>query len=185
MAMLMMMKRGTYTNCDVVEKVIRYITRTRPMEDRADELITWGGMGICTYQTPELVIEQFCRLQVAHGIASRGGSRIFHEVMGIKEEEFAKLGYDYNRVYQMAMSCAKQYYEMGHQVIFAIHHAKHDCQIRNRGLHIHFVVNAINFRTGKKWHTNMRQNHTREQIFNNYMRDSMISDAFETEIPWE
>ncbi|MDE7176345.1 MAG: relaxase/mobilization nuclease domain-containing protein [Lachnospiraceae bacterium] len=184
MAMLMMMRRGRYTNRDAVEKVIRYITRTRPMEDRANELITWGGMGIATYQTPELAIEQFCHLQTAHGIASRGGSRIFHEVLGIKEEEFAKLGYDYDRVCQIAMNCAKYYYAMGHQVIYAIHHAKGDCQSRTQSLHIHFVVNAINFLTGNKWHTNMRENHTRVQIFNDYMRSFMIPDAFETEIFW-
>lgn len=46
MAMLTMMgrRKGNYMNEDAVGKVIRYITRTRKNEDRADELITWGGI---------------------------------------------------------------------------------------------------------------------------------------------
>ena len=185
MAMLVMMRKGKYINSDAVEKTIRYITRTRSMEDRADELIAWGGMGIATYQTPELVIKQFCRLQTVYGIAARGGSRVFHEVLEIKEDEFVKLGYDYARVWETAMSCANQYYEMGYQVIFAIHHAKDNCHGGNKGVHIHFVVNTISFLTGNKWHTNMRRNHTREQNFNDCMREAMVPDAFGTEIPWD
>lgn len=185
MAMLITMRKGKYTNPDAVEKVIRYITRTRPVEDREDELIAWGGMGTGTYQTPELVIEQFCCLQTTHGIAVRGGSRIYHEVLRIREEEFNRLGYDYDRVYQIAMDCARQYYEMGHQVIFAIHRAKGNCQDRNKGLHIHFVINTINFMTGNKWHTNMRQNHTRENVFNDYIGRSMDVCDLETNLPFD
>lgn len=185
MAMLVMMRKGKYINSDAVEKTIRYITRTRSMEDRADELIAWGGMGIATYQTPELVIKQFCSLQTVYGIAARGGSRVFHEVLEIKEDEFAKLGYDYARVWETAMSCANQYYEMGYQVIFAIHHAKGNCHGGNKGVHIHFVVNTISFLTGNKWHTNMRRNHTREQNFNDCMREAMVPGAFKTELPWD
>lgn len=45
MAILITMRKGKYTNNDAVENVLRYVTRTRPMEDRADELIAWGGWG--------------------------------------------------------------------------------------------------------------------------------------------
>lgn len=182
MAMLMMMRYGKYTNIDAVENVVRYITRTRRTEDRADELVAWGGLGIGCYQTPELVVEQFCRLQNLHNMATRKGSRVFHEVLGITEEEFGRLEYDYGSVYQIAMKCAQYYYAMGHQVIFAIHHAKGNSQAGNKGLHIHFVVNTINFVTGNKWHTNMRENFQRQERFNeilfNFMPASEWNDVW-------
>lgn len=183
MAMLVMMRKGKYINSDAVEKTIRYITRTRSMEDRADELIAWGGMGIGTYQTPELVIKQFCRLQTVYGIAARGGSRVFHEVLEIKEDEFVKLGYDYARIWETAMSCANQYYEMGYQVIFAIHHTKGNCYGGNKGIHIHFVVNTISFLTGNKWHTNFKINYQREQLFNKKMYEFMDESEWIDDFP--
>ncbi len=183
MAMLMIMRYGKYTNTDAVENVVRYITRTRRTEDRADELVAWGGLGIGCYQTPELAIEQFRRLQNLHNIAVRKGPRVFHEVLGITEEEFGKLGYDYGSIYQIAMKCAQYYYDMRHQVIFAIHHAKGNGQVGNKGLHIHFVVNTINFVTENKWHTNMGENFKRQQSFNEILREFMPASEWTDEWP--
>lgn len=183
MAMLITMNKGNYTNGDAVENVVRYVTRTRLREERAAELITWGGWGVGVYQTPELVIEQFCRLQKIHRIETRG-SRIFHEVLGITKEEFDKLGCDYGRIYQVAVECAKYYYSMGYQVVFAIHNAKDGCLERNKGLHIHFVVNTINFMTGNKWHSNLRENWARNRIFDDIMRRFMDPEPFESELPF-
>ncbi len=173
MAMLMMMgrKKGSYMNADAVENVIRYITRTRQNEDRADELIAWSGMGVGCYASPELVIDQFHAVQDVYGIKAKGGRRIYHEVLGFREEEFERMWRNYGLIYQIAVECAKKYYSMGHQVVFAIHHAPKDGQMGNKGVHIHFVVNTINFMTGKKWHTGFRQSYARERGFNQNMRN--------------
>lgn len=179
MAILITMRKGKYTNNDAVENVLRYVTRTRPMEDRADELIAWGGWGIGTYQTPELTIEQFRRLQKIHRIETRG-SRIFHEVLRMTEEEFGRLGYDYGRILQIAANCAKYYYAKGHQAVFAVHLGKADCLDGNKGLHIHFVVNTINFMTGNKWHSNIRDNTARERFFNDVIQGFMDPLPFES-----
>ncbi len=177
MAILITMRKGRYTNNDAVGNVIRYVTRTRPMEDRADELVAWGGWGIGTYQTPELSIEQFCRLQQIYRIETRG-SRIFHEVLRMTEEEWGRLGYDRGRLFQIAANCTHYYYSQGHQAVFAVHLGKMDCLNGNRGLHIHFVVNTINFMTGNKWHSNIRENTTRQQIFNDIIWNFMDPDPF-------
>lgn len=182
MAMLITIRKGNYTNSDAVENVIRYITRTRANEERADELIAWGGMGIGTYQTPELAIEQFRILQRVHRIETRG-SRMFHEVLRLTDGEFGFLEHDYGRVYQVAVSCAQYYYMMGHQVVFAIHQATKDDQGGNKGLHIHFAVNSINFLTGNKWHSNIRENTTRGRLFNDCIWKFMGPSAFVTELP--
>lgn len=174
MAMLTMMGRekGSYTNADAVENVIRYITRTRPEEDRANELIAWSGMGVGCYASPELVIEQFRTVQEVYGKETNGGRKIYHEILGFQEAEFERMWRDYNLVYQIAVECAKRYYSMGHQVVFAIHHALRDRQIGNKGVHIHFAVNTVNFMTGKKWHTSFRQSDVREWDFNQNMIDA-------------
>lgn len=176
MGMLMQMRKGNYTNKDAVENGIRYITRTRENEWRGEELIKWGGAGIGYYTSPELAILQFCGVQKVNGIEARGGRRLFHEVFNLRDVEFEQLGSNYDYVYQIAMRCAGYYFYMGHQVVFAIHHARSD-QKGNRGVHIHFVVNAINFLTGAKWHTGMRQSFGREQIFNQFMRD-LVEEKF-------
>ncbi len=179
MAMLIMMRYGNYTNSNAVENLIRYITRTRKQEERANELIAWGGWGIGCYATPELVIGQFRSVQKLYGIEARGGRRLFHEVLKLTDQEFEQLGLDYDKLFQIAVRCAEYYYRMGHQVVFAIHYSK----VNNMGVHIHFVVNAVNFMTGKKWHTNMRENYHRDQWFNEKMREFMNIPMCECELP--
>lgn len=165
MAMLMMMRRGNYENKDAIEKVIRYITRTRKNEDRANELVIWGGCGIGSYASPELAIKQFHCVQKVYGIERRGGRRMFHETLNILGNEFERLGKDYGRVSQIAMQCAKSYYGLGHQVVFAVHYTENTYTF-NKGVHIHFAVNTVNFINGSKWHTNNRESFCRECDFN-------------------
>ena len=172
----MQMRYGNYTNKNAVENCIRYITRTGANEDRRHELSAWGGAGVGCYAAPELVIQQFCGVQKVYGIDRRGGRRLFHEVYNLTDREFESLGRNYDFVYQIAMKCAEYYYLMGHQVVFAIHHTR-NVQMGNKGVHIHFVVNSINFMTGGKWHTRMRESYKREQIFNQNMRE-FIEDNF-------
>ncbi len=178
MAMLMMMKRGNYENSDAIEKVIRYVTRTRVNENRADELISWGGRGAGCYATPELVIEQFHYIQSTYGIQARGGRRLFHETFNITAEEFDQLNRDYGIVCRIAAECAEFYFSLGHQVVFAVHYSENRRTV-NKGLHIHFVINAINYRTGKKWHTHFNESFRRERDFNMIMRKFMQQDELE------
>ena len=179
MAMLTMMgrRRGNYVNSNAVENVIRYITRTRKNEDRRNELVVWDGMGVGCYDSPELVIEQFRYVQKAYG--KTDGRKIYHEVLGFKDEEFEKMWRDYSLVHQIALECARKYYSMGYQVVFAVHHAPKDTRTGNSGVHIHFVVNTVNFMDGRKWHTGFRQNYSREQDFNQNMKDVINEKVIE------
>lgn len=172
MAMLMMMREGNYTNPDAIENVIRYITRTRRNETRGDELLAWGGMGVGCYASPELMIEQFHYVQMAYGI-NENGRMLYHEIFNITDEEFNKLGNDYNRVNLIALECAKVYYSNGYQVAFAIHDDRKKIGT-NKRVHIHFVVNAVNFSTGRKWHTSMKESFNRERSFNGILEGFML-----------
>ena len=167
MGMLMQMTYGNYTNKDAIENCIRYITRTRVNEDRQNELIGWGGMGIGCYTVPELAIQQFRGVQRAYG---KDGRKLYHEVFNLTDMEFEGLRCNYDFIYQIAAKCAEYYYQLGYQVIFAVHHAR-NVQKRNKGVHIHFVVNSVNFMTGGKWHTGKRESYGRGLMFNQIMRD--------------
>lgn len=178
MAILMMMKKGHYVNSDAIENVIRYVTRTRVNESRADELIAWGGCGVGCYAIPELAIEQFRYVQHTYGIQTRGGRKLYHETFNITADEFERLNRDYGVVYQIAAKCAEFYFSLGHQVVFAVHYTKNEWTM-NKGLHIHFVINAVNFKTGKKWHTNFRESFCRERDFNMIMGQFMPREELE------
>ena len=159
MALLTMMEYGRYQNKDAVENVLRYIMRVRKYEDRANELLAYGGAGVPLYATPELMIQKFLYVQKLFHIDSRKGRRMHHEVLNLRDEEYEKLGSSIQNLYQYALNCCMVYYEQGHQVVFAIHWEP------QKRLHIHFAVNTINFITGKKWHTSMNEYSDRERFF--------------------
>ena len=128
-------------------------------------------MGVGCYASPELAIEQFRAVQEVYGKKADGGRRIYHEVLGFTDEEFEQMWRDYGLVYQIAVECAKKYYSIGHQVVFAIHHAPHNNHGRNSGVHIHFAVNTVNFMNGRKWRSYFQESSNRGQTFNQNMRN--------------
>ena len=74
------------------------------------------------------------------------------------------------------MMCSEEYFSKGHQVVFAIHYES------QKHLHIHFAINSINYKTGKKWHTNIQQNKIREctfqNIINSFIKQRIISPFY-------
>jgi len=161
MAVLTMMTYGSYVNFDAVENVLRYVMRIRKNESRQKELHSWGGLGVPVYAYPESVIKSFLSIQNAYGINYRKGRRIFHEVITIKDSEFARIRSDYRILHQIIYEfCMWEYYQYGFQVVYAIH-----CDTR-KALHVHFVVNSINYLDGHKWHTNKNETRLREHRFN-------------------
>ena len=136
--------KGKYENRDAVKYVIRYITRTRPNEDRGMELIAAGSLG--TSETSERMIEDFLRVQKCLRSPGRIGKKINHEVFLLTVEEIEQLGYPgkVQYLYWASQECARFFYEKGFQVVFAIH------TDMEKGVHIHFAVNTVNYMNGKK-----------------------------------
>lgn len=164
MGSLIVMNRGTYSNENVVENVIRYITRTRKKEDRQHELYGYGGVGVTNCISPEIMIAQIKYIQKIHGIDVRGGRRMYHETFSLCDKEFESLHYDFSIVNLFAMECCQEYFLRGHQAIYAVHFEP------DKKLHIHFAVNTINFIDGKKWRSYMRDRSARDNKFNDILR---------------
>ncbi len=153
-------RRANYSNAKAVENVIRYITRSRINETRRQDLISYGGLGINCFGRPEEIINQFLYVQHVYNIEARKGRRLYHEVFLLSDEEYCRLCQDMDQVNALAIELCNVYYQMGHQVVYAIHYEE------NKHLHIHFVFNSINVVTGKKWHEYKHDVARRERLFN-------------------
>ena len=153
-------KKGNYSNVDVVENVLRYVTRTRENEERANDLINYGAVGANYFHSVDAMVQQFCYIQNVYGINSRRGRRMYHEVLNLTDCEWERLGHDAEMIWWVGMECCQIYYQKGHQAVFAVHWEP------EKRCHIHFAVNTINFLNGLKWHTSLAEIEEREMIFN-------------------
>jgi len=153
---LLMVSSGKYTNNQAIRYVLEYVTRIGKNASRRNELISYGFLGASN--NPEEAIRQFYIIQ-RRLRASYIGKRIFQEILQLKKEETDAL-INVQWLYQSALECAYYYYNTGHQVCFAIHND------REKGCHIHFVINPVNFYTGGKWHNDYDNEKIRESVFN-------------------
>lgn len=153
-------KKGLFTNKNAVENLIKYITRTRLNEQRASELIAYGGPSIGNYYYPEEIIAQFLGVQNLYNINNRCGRRMYHEILSFTDTEFKYLNYNYEVIKSIAAEICKIFFDRGHQVLYGIHFSE------EQRLHIHFAVNTINFRTGLKLHSTKTDLEERERYCN-------------------
>ena len=167
-----MYKNRNYTNPDAVERLIRYITRTRANENRAGDLVCYGAWGAGYYNTPEDIIRQFLYVQIANKIASRQGRRMYHEVLNLYDCEAEMFHGDWEQLWYAGMECCQIYCDMGFQSVFAVHWEP------DKHLHYHFAVNSVSYIDGRKWHTSLAEIQNREIIFNQILEkhQRMIND---------
>lgn len=135
--------KGKYKNKDAVENVIRYITRTREneSEEKASELISFGGRGVSA-DSPEEVIMEMEKVQEVYN--KKNGRRLYHEFYLLKDSDFEAMGRDYEIVRRFAHACAGYYYKQGYQVEYAVHESK------TKHTHIHFAYNSVSSIDGRK-----------------------------------
>lgn len=161
-------KNRNYSNADAVENLLYYVTRTRANEKRKNDLINYGAVGADYFHSVDDMIQQFCYIQHIHGINTRRGRRMYHEVFNLEDCELERLAYAPEMLWQVGMECCQVYYQTGHQAVFAVHWEP------EKRCHIHFVVNSINFITGAKWHTKLPEIKAREENFNEILRKYQI-----------
>lgn len=157
-------RQSYYKNTDAVENVIRYILRERYCETRRPDLISYGGAGIDINASAATIINQFLAIQNLYKIDERGGRRLVHEVYSFSDEEFKMLGENYALVDYVAREISAYFYAQGFQIVYAIHNES------GKRVHIHFVMNTINFRTGKKFVSRGEDFKYRLMFFNQIFR---------------
>lgn len=157
----------SYEEC---EKLIRYITRTRKIENKQGDVIAIGGRGVRLSLGISTAIKEFKQIQGMYESRRRGqyGRHCYHEIYSLNNEFFDRL--DSDNLEELAFQLSQLYWKKGHQVIYAIHEPD-----GNDGhYHIHFAVNAIRFRDGHKWHTTNRDRRMREEMFGDIVRTFII-----------
>lgn len=136
-----------YKNKDAVEKVLRYISRTRWNEDREGELISIGGAGIDIKSSITQIIDDFIKVQKYYEIDKRGGRRIVHLVYSLSDEDMCLLNFNYALVDVIAKSISAYFFDQGFQTFYGIHYSS------ERKTHIHVALNTVSYLNGKKYHS--------------------------------
>lgn len=147
------LNRLNFKNKDAAKNLIRYITRTRPNEDKLHELIAYGFNFGNSYKKPiEDIIREFEYVQKFYNAT---GSLMCHYIIHISPQNYACINYNLSALCCYAQECCDYLFSLGHQACYAIHSSE-----KNK-LHIHIAINTINFTTGKKlrqYPTEIRKN---------------------------
>lgn len=143
---------GKYKDDDAIHDIISYC-------GRSDKASCVGGIGVYLPNT----IYEMERLSQAYG--KDQGVRLRHWILSFSPAEL-------KRVSKRNLSAmlykfgwyAASYYGHQHQIIFAVH-------LDTDTPHIHFVMNTVNYRTGKKYLG------TREDYYNyqRYLKSSLMA----------
>ena len=172
MAILIKPQNGEYINSDAIENTLRYITRTRVNEDRKYELIMFGSPNVLIDGENGIAkaIEEFTTVQrYYHGFYIKG-PKVYHEVLRLSAEESELFMHNTALLDSYALACSRIYAELGFQVVYAVHFSK------DKGLHIHFICNAVSYVDGLKWHFTIKDQKDREKLFNQLIYMNIIGN---------
>lgn len=164
--------KGRYFNRDAPDLLIRYVTRT----DRkpADDLITWGGLGVAEFMGIEAMGSQFHAVQEMHKQKGSFGRRADHEVYSFSMEEMQIIEEENLDVDRIARKMAYDFYDRDHcQVVYGVHKPDKG----HAHMHVHFAVNTVKYTTGNKRRENMRQTRERQERFSQIVREEAESES--------
>lgn len=157
-----------YFNIKAAKNLIRYVTRTNGLSK--DDLITWGGIGVAEFMGPDGMIRQFGDVQQMHRRKGGFGRYADHEVYSCSSVEERLIKEKKIDVDKIARKMAYDFYEKDRcQVVYGAH-------TKDRGndcIHIHFVINSVNFATGNKRRENMRQTQERQDRFRQILKEEI------------
>ncbi len=160
--------KGRYQKPGDIEQVIRYVLRERSDEGRRSELISWGAFGLPEWESAEGIIKAFSDVQSCYRRKDRFGRRLDHEIYNFTPSEAETLRCKSPLALEKAArKMAGVIYSEGYCVIYGIH------QEDEGGVHVHFVVNTVSWRTGRKRHENMERTRFHGQLFARIVRHEM------------
>ena len=157
-------KNANYMNADAIQKCISYITRTGGTKIGAEDILSYGGIGVTNNDPEQAVIDM---IDVKKGHGKQSGRQMYHYSFTINEEQYGTLGCC-EEAFEMAVKKMgnELFYSEGFQVEYAIHRNSGE----NEGaLHAHFVVNSVNYCNGKKYHSEQGEYIRFNQISNQIM----------------
>lgn len=174
---------GSYTEKGDAERLAEYMLRdTEQYSDRREELIAWGALGIPEVRRIEDVMDGFGNTWGSYPRGGKFGRYVYHEVYSFRTEDELLLEGNYYAIDRLARELAwRGYYEQGYQVLYAVHRIrlndapKFETADRyiplekiyaEENLHIHFMINAVNYETLNKFRATSEDQAKREALFN-------------------
>lgn len=150
-----------YLKEDDLTRVVRYVVRADAEED-----VFWDGLGVGTDSAENVIFDMFAVKQM---FDKTEGKQLWHPVISFYRYQFINREEDYmhkmnnEEIYckLIGMEICKLIFEMGYQNIFALHK---DTDY----LHLHFVVNSINYQTGN----HLTNAYTFQGELNRYLYDN-------------
>lgn len=124
-----------YNSLNAMRNLIYYVMAAAKTPNRI-----MGAIAVYPIEE-EKIMQQFKQTQVLH--RNQKKNRVLHILLSFSAKESQWLNYkDYTKI---GYSVANYYGRANHQVVFALHEDTDNP-------HIHFVVNRVNYITGKKYH---------------------------------
>ena len=158
-----------YSNRNAIKYLIEYITRSRPKEDRAGELIAYGAVGVGISLDPQQMIRIIEKSQQnLYWKTEFTGRKMFHFVFNFLDSEIERLCYDMRLLQCYAEESSLVFFNMGYQVVYAIHY-----DIGKR-YHIHYAVSAVSYLTGRKLDIGIPDIYKLGSIFNQMLMKYLL-----------
>ena len=137
---------------------IRYILRQRSDKAKEGDLIAWGAYGLPVWEEADGIIQAFADIQKRHTRKGWFGNYLDHEIYDFSPYEEESMKRKGTNVVKLAEKMARDIYRENHSVVWALHGTE-------TGLHVHFIVNTVNFMDGNKRHENKIRTRQREKRF--------------------
>ena len=137
------MERKAFDSEREMENLLRYITRTRKKDKKE---VLWGARYGEGSKGIETVIRQW---------------NCYHEYFSLSRESGNLEGRE-KMLEEMAFCMSEEYKEAGYGVVYAVHAPDHE----DKNYHIHFAVNTVCVKDGRKLHDFFYSKGQREARFN-------------------
>jgi len=132
-------KQEAYRNVDAIDRIIGYLLNAEKMPHRC-----YGGNGISLSHPAQSMNV------VKHAYNKTGGKQAEHFVLAFSKQENAMLTITF--IEEIAYQICDFFKDV--QIFFAVHEVKNSFlsdDYADNCVHIHFVVNTVNIRSGKKF----------------------------------
>ena len=153
------MERKAFDSEREMENLLRYITRTRKKDKKE---VLWGARYGEGSKGIETVIRQWKQIHCSYTRNTRRHGRYcYHEYFSLSRESGNLEGRE-KMLEEMAFCMSEEYKEAGYGVVYAVHAPDHE----DKNYHIHFAVNTVCVKDGRKLHDFFYSKGQREARFN-------------------
>lgn len=149
-------RQASYNKKSDIRHLVTYVCSKKDKEERVRY---WGARGYL--KDIDFIVDTTDQMQKQ--LNKTNGRRMYHIICSFPEKfQYPEVIYVIANV--LADEIGKEY-----QLVFGVHE-------NTENLHIHFAINAVNYRTGLKWHKNKAK-------FNQWVRElQQIADGIMAEI---